>query len=151
LIVMNNYEGDVIQAIDLSAAQGEVDAAHGLLWSRARDASYVPAPVIHDGRLYFLRDSVGILNCVDAATGTERYLGQRLEGARSVHASPIVAAGRIYVTSREGTTVVVDAGPEFRLLATNTLDDVFDATPAFAGTQIFLRGRSHLYCLSESG
>ncbi|HEX6886093.1 MAG TPA: PQQ-binding-like beta-propeller repeat protein [Planctomycetota bacterium] len=147
--VMNNYQGDVIQAIDLASAQGTVDEEHGLLWSRKRDASYVPTPLVHDGRLYFLRDSVGLLNCVDAVTGEPRYLGARLEDARDVHASPIAAAGRIYVTARGGTTVVVRAGDAFEVLARNTLDDVFDATAAFVGDAIYLRGRSHLYCLAE--
>lgn len=148
--VMNNYQGDVIQAIDLASARGAVDAAHGLKWSRKRDASYVPTPLVHDGRLYFLRDSVGVLNCLDAATGAERYVGARLEGARTVHSSPIAAADRIYVTSREGTTVVVRAGDAFEVLARNQLDDEFDSTPAFVGAEIFLRGRSHLYCLAAS-
>jgi outer membrane protein assembly factor BamB len=149
--VMNNYQGDVIQAIDLASARGTVDEEHALLWSRGRDAAYVPTPLVLDRHLYFLRDSVGILNCLDAVTGEERYLGQRLEGARTVHASPIAAAGRIYVTGREGTTVVVAAGERFEVLATNTLDDQFDATPAFVGTEIYQRGRCHLYCLAERG
>lgn len=150
LFVMSNYQGDVIQAIDLARAKGAVDAEHGLLWTRKRDASYVPTPLVHEGRLYFLRDSTGVLNCLRAASGAEVYLGARLTGARTIHSSPIVAAGRIYLTSREGTTVVVRAGETFEILATNTLDDEFDATPAFVGAELYLRGRSHLYCLAEA-
>jgi outer membrane protein assembly factor BamB len=150
LFVMNNYEGEVIQAVELAAAKGKVDEEHGLVWSGKRGASYVPTPLAHDGRLYYLRDSVGVLNCVDATTGEEVYFGQRLGGAKTVHASPILAAGRIYVTAREGTTVVVKAGDEFEILATNTLDDVFDATPAFVGDAIYQRGRNYLYCLAET-
>ncbi len=149
LFVMNSYEGNVIQAIRLAEAKGQVDAQHGLLWTHDRHASYVPTPVVHEGRLYFLRDSNGLLNCLDAASGKEHYLGARLTGAGTVHASPIAAAGRVYVTSREGTTVVVRAGDEFAELATNTLNDVFDATPAFVGAEIFLRGHSHLYCIAD--
>lgn len=149
-VVMNSYEGNVIQAIALEQAHGTVDEEHGLAWSVARNASYVPTPVAYDGRLYFLRDSSGLLNCLDVRTGTERYIGARLEGARTVHSSPIAVAGRVYVTSREGTTAVVRAGDRFELLATNRLDDVFDATPAFVGADLYLRGRSHLYCLAET-
>lgn len=148
VVVMNNYQGEVIQAIDLASAQGAVDEEHGLLWSGRRGASYVPLPVAHEGRLYYLRDSIGVLNCVELATGEEHYLGERL-GLKDVHASPIVAAGRLYITSREGTTAVVKAGDTFELLKTNTLDDVFDATPAFVDGEIYQRGRSHLYCLAE--
>jgi outer membrane protein assembly factor BamB len=150
LFVMSNYQGDVIQAIDLEAAKGEITEENGLLWTRARDASYVPNPLALDGRLYFLRDSVGILNCVAAATGEEHFLGARLSGAKTIHASPIAAAGRIYFTAREGSTHVVRASDEFELLATNQLDDVFDATPAFVGDAIYQRGRNFLYCLAET-
>jgi outer membrane protein assembly factor BamB len=149
VFVMNSYEGNVVQAIDLASAHGKVDDEHGIVWTRGRDASYVPTPVAHDGRLYFLRDSRGQLTCLDAVTGEEHYASQRLEGLRTVHSSPIIAAGRLYVTSREGTTVVLREGDELEVLATNTLDDVFDATPAFVGDAIYLRGRSHLYCLAE--
>jgi outer membrane protein assembly factor BamB len=150
LFVMSNYQGDVIQAIDLESARGEVGEENGLVWTRKRDASYVPNPLALDGRLYFLRDSVGILNCVAAATGEEHFMGARLAGAKTVHASPIAAAGRIYVTAREGSTHVVKAADKFELLATNQLDDVFDATPAFVGDAIYQRGRTFLYCLAEA-
>jgi len=148
LLVMNNYQGEVIQAIELATARGPVDEEHGLVWSARRGASYVPTPVADDGRLYFLRDSIGVLNCVSLATGEEHYLGERL-GLKDVHASPILAGGRLYVTSREGQTVVVRAGDEFEILATSMLEDVFDATPAFVGSEIYQRGRSFLYCLAE--
>ncbi len=148
LVVMNNYQGEVIQAIDLASALGTVDGEHGVLWTGERGASYVPNPVADDERLYYLRDSIGVLNCVRLATGEALYQGERL-GLKDVHASPILAAGRLYVTSREGATAVVKAGDAFELLATNVLDDVFDATPAFVGAEIYQRGRSHLYCLAE--
>ena len=87
---------------------------------------------------------------LDAATGKEHYLGARLGRASTIHASPIVAADRLYIASREGVVTVVRAGDEFEVLATNALDDVFDATPAIVDREIFLRGRSHLYCIAES-
>jgi outer membrane protein assembly factor BamB len=148
LYVMNSYKGRVIQAIPLAGAKGELDPGKDVLWTLKKDAAYVPPPLVVDGRLYYLRDSTGVLNCLDAATGETVYRGQRLEGVKRVHASPIAAAGRLYFTSRGGRTLVVRAGAKFELLATNTLDDVFDATPAFVGKQIFLRGRSRLYCIA---
>src|SRR5262245_53361670 len=60
------YEKIVIQAIELAKARGEV--GNSLAWSRTQEASYIPSPVAHEGRLYFLRDTDGILNCLDAAT-----------------------------------------------------------------------------------
>ena len=78
-----------------------------------------------------------------------RCLLIQVEGFKRIHASPIATPGRIYFTGREGTTIVIGTGVEFETLATNILDDVFDATPAFVGNVIYLRGRSHLYCIAE--
>ena len=145
--VGNSYRGKVIQAIALEKPAAPTKNADRILWSHTKSAPYVPAPLVHDGLFYFLRDSTGVLNCLDAKTGEEIYGGQRL-GLRTVHASPIWASGRIYITSRRGVTTVVKAGREFEILATNQLDDVLEATPAMIGPEIYMRGRKFLYCLA---
>ena len=140
--VMNSYKGNVVQALD--AGSGE------LVWSLSGSASYVPNPIVADGLLYFLRNSSGVLTCLDAASGETRYSGERLGALRSVHASPVAAAGRLYLASREGAVAVVKAGPEFELLAVNELDDCFDASPVVVGDELFLRGRRYLYALRQA-
>lgn len=148
LYVMNSYKGNVIQALRLG--EGPEPPAKGalLVWTKVREGSYVPTPLAHDGRLYYLRGSSGVLNCLAAGTGEPLYEGRRLGDLRTVHASPILAAGRLYFPSRAGQTAVVKAGDEYELLATNTLDDVFDASAVAVGSELFLRGRSHLYCIA---
>ena len=74
---------------------------------------------------------------------------ERLEGISGVYASPVAADGRVYVAGRDGTVVVLKEGPKVEVLATNRLDDGFDASPALVGDRLFLRGRSSLYCLQE--
>ena len=69
----------------------------------------------------------------------------------NVYASPVAADGRVYVVGREGTTVVLDAGPPLKVLATNRLDDGFDASPALVDGEIYLRGRKFLYRISAGG
>jgi outer membrane protein assembly factor BamB len=91
----------------------------------------------------------GVLSCLDARTGKVYYEGERLRGLRRVMASPVAANGRIYVTSADGVTKVIAHGPTFEELATNHLDDIFEASPAIAGNEIYLRGREHLYCIAE--
>jgi hypothetical protein len=59
------------------------------------------------------------------------------------------ADGRIYIASREGTTAVIQRGPEFKTLATNTLDDGFDASPVAVDSELYLRGQRFLYRISE--
>ena len=62
---------------------------------------------------------------------------------------PLGAAGRVYVTSREGVTLVLKHGPTLEVPATNRLDDPFSASPIAVGGHLFLRGERHLYCISQ--
>ena len=93
----------------------------------------------------------GILTTVDAATGSVHYGPERLPGIDGIYASPVAAAGRVYLVGRNGETVVLRHGPDFEVLAQNSLDDDFSASPAVAGSELFLRGHRHLYCLAETG
>jgi hypothetical protein len=43
---------------------------------------------------------------------------------------------------------VLAAGPKLEVLATNKLDDGFDASPVAVGNELYLRGRKHLYRIS---
>ena len=72
-----------------------------------------------------------------------------MSGIRNIYASPVIAGGRLYVTSRDGATLVAKAGPEFEILSMNRLDDGFDASPAVAGGEIYLRGRRYFYCIAS--
>jgi outer membrane protein assembly factor BamB len=115
-------------------------------WRRAKGSPDVPSPLVHDGCVYLLRDS-GLLQCLDARTGAEHYL-HRLHADRYC-ASPILAAGRIYLTARDGTASVVKAGPQFQLLAVNRLDDHFTASTAVVQDRFYLRGFRWLYAIGE--
>ena len=95
-----------------------------------------------------LKSNTGILTALDAATGRVLFGPERLPGIDGAYASLVAARDRIYVTGRGGTTVVLAAGPKLEVLADNRLDDGFDSSPALAGDDLLLRGRSHLYCLS---
>ena len=68
----------------------------------------------------------------------------------NVYASPVAAAaGRVYITGRNGTTLVLKRSSEVKVLATNKLDDPINASPALAGGQLFLRGSKFLYCIQQ--
>ena len=148
VFVTSGYRGNRLAAIDLSAAAGDIRGSDAVVWSVDRDTPYVPSPLLFDGQLYVLKSNSGVLTAYDAATGAKRYGPERVPGIRNVYASPVAAAGRLYVTSRDGVTSVVRAGPSFEVLATNVLDDEFDASPAIAGGEIYLRGRQFLYCIA---
>ena len=112
------------------------------VWSLDHDTPYVPSPLLYDGIIYFLKTNSGILSAYDAKTGKPHYQLQRLDGVPNVFASPVGAKGRVYFPGRKGTTLVIKHGPTFEVLAKNTLDDGFDASPALVDNEIYLRGIS---------
>ncbi|MCH7924869.1 MAG: PQQ-like beta-propeller repeat protein [Planctomycetes bacterium] len=153
--VGNSYEFRAMLAIRLSAAKGDITNTDAIVWTRDRHTPYVPSPLLYSDRapggdrLYFLKHYQGILTCLEAKTGKTLFGPQRLPGIGNVYASLVGAAGRVYIVSLNGTTVVLEHGREFKLLATNRLDDSFSASPAIVGNELFLRGDRSLYCIGE--
>jgi outer membrane protein assembly factor BamB len=129
-------------------AEGALERDSARLWTHDGDAPHVPSPLAHDGILYALKGNSGVLTAMDLSTGETLY-SQRLEGVQNIYASPVLADGRLYLAGRDGAVEVVAAGPEPETLAVNRLDDAFDASPAVAGDELFLRGRRHVYCVAE--
>ena len=79
------------------SARGDITNTPAVAWTLDRDTPYVPSPLLYDGILYFLKSNNGILSAFDAKTGKPHYQLQRLEGAPNVFASPVGAAGRVYI------------------------------------------------------
>ena len=73
----------------------------------------------------------------------------RLRGISILYSSRVGAAGRMYVTGRDGTTLVLKRSDQLEVLATNKLGETMNASPALAGNQLFLRGRKHVYCIAQ--
>ena len=87
-------------------------------------------------------------NYVDILDGTSG--NQVLLNQGTIYASLVSANGRLYVSDREGTTLVLEpTWKDFSVLAVNRLEDGFNASMVILGDEIFLRGRS-LYCIGES-
>jgi outer membrane protein assembly factor BamB len=144
--IMSGYRGAVSFAVPLDATG---DIANKVAWRYNHATPYVPSPLLAGERLYFTQSNEPILTSLDTRTGKPIIDRQRLEGLTSLYASPVGAAGRIYITGRDGTTLVLKQGDKFELLATNRLDDPIDASPVVVGKQLFLRGEKHLYCIEE--
>lgn len=113
------------------------------------------SPLLCDDTLYHLRHNQNVLVRLDPATGKLRGELLRLEGIRDfIFASPVGAAGRIYITGRDGTTVVLrhPSGNEVfenAVLAVNRLEDSFSASPALVERELYLRGERSLYCVAD--
>jgi outer membrane protein assembly factor BamB len=145
----SGFRGNSLKAIRLAGAKGDITGTPNVVWTLDRDTPYVPSPLLYDGVLYILKTNNGLLSAFDATSGKPHYQVQRLENAPNVFASPVGAAGRVYIPGRDGTTVVIKHGPSFEIIAENTLDDGFDASPAVVEREIYLRGYRYLYRISE--
>ena len=84
-----------------------------------------------------------------SVSGELEYGPERLHGVKEAWASPVLAGGRLYVAGRDGTVEVLELAPEVRTLAVNVLTDAFDASPAVAGNELYLRGKRSLFCVAE--
>jgi outer membrane protein assembly factor BamB len=146
--LMSGFRSNALQAVRLAGAKGDLKESKNLEWSYMNNTSYVPSALLYQNHLYFLRFNTGVLTCLEASTGKVHYEGQKT-GLRNVYSSPVGADSRVYVTSREGTTMVLKLGSTYEELATNQLDDVFDATAALVGDELYLRGQKSLYCIAE--
>ena len=145
---MSGYQGYSLLAIPIT---GKGDVSDSAIWKTERGTPYVPSPVLYDGLLYFTQSNQNILTCLDVEDGSQVIGRERLPKLGGIYSSPVGAAGRIYVADRKGDVLVMGRGREMEILATNPLDDSFHASPALAGTQLFLRGMRFLYCLEEGG
>lgn len=146
----SSYDTKSLLAIRLDGATGDITGTDRVAWTRSRGTPYVPSPLLVDGFLYFLSHYQGIVTRVDASTGEDRPGPFRLPGIKNVYASPVAAAGRIYLTDLDGTTVVFSSGEAPRPLGLNRISESVSASAAIAGRDLFLRGEKHLYCLAES-
>jgi hypothetical protein len=100
-----------------------------------------------DNRLYFTTRNEPVLTCLNTKTGKPVIDRERLPGLDSLYGSAAGAGDLIYITGRNGTTLVIKRADKLVILATNKLDEPIDASPAIVGKQIFLRGHKHLYCI----
>lgn len=148
VLAMTGFRNGNLMAVRLGG-EGDLTGTDAVVWQSRHGTSYTPQPLVHDGILYTLMDR-GMLSAFDAATGEPHYLEQRLPRGSQFKASPVGADGKIYLAGESGDVYVVRMGPEFELLATNTLtDQFFVASPVIAGGDLFLRSRDRLYCIGE--
>lgn len=146
VVCMTGWRRSAIYAIPLNAT-GDITDSDAIAWHNTEAAPYVPSPVLYKGQLYFVKNRDGILSSREAKTGDELIGQTRLPGIRSLYASPVAAADRIYFTGRDGTSLVLKHGEKLDVLATNKLDEGIDASPALVGNELLLRGEKHLYCI----
>ena len=133
-------------AIKPGSAGDLVKVTDAVAWTKPKGV-YLPTPVAYQDQLYIIQNNA-ILNTYKTANGDAVYQ-QRIGNGGSYSASPIAAAGRIYLTSEDGDIHVVKAGPNFELLASNPMGEVLMATPALVDGVLYVRGMQHLFAIGE--
>lgn len=128
---------------------GDIQGSDKVVWTVNRDTPDIGSPLLSGGRLYFHKGKTGLLSCLDAATGTPHYTASRIPGLSSIYASPVSAGGYVFLTGRSGTTTVIKDANVLEVVATNSVGETVDATPAPVGNQLFIRGEKHLFCIAE--
>ncbi|MDX1981663.1 MAG: PQQ-binding-like beta-propeller repeat protein [Bryobacteraceae bacterium] len=125
--------------------RGDVTSSHKL-WSYNFGPD-VPTPVT-DGKLMWTVDDRGIFRCFDLKTGKDVWGPERIRKG-TYSASPVLADGKIYVTSEDGVTTVIRAADKFEVLAENEIDDYTLSSIAVSDGQLFLRTAKNLYCIGQ--
>ena len=125
------------------------DVNNYFVWSYDRGGTYMQTPIVYGEYLYNCRDN-GVLSCYKADTGKRTYEKRLGRGGTGFTASPVAANGKIYFTSGYGDIYVIQAGPRFKVLATNTMGDICMATPAISEGTLFFRTRNHLIAVSDN-
>lgn len=133
---------------DITLKEG-ANSSEAIAWQLPQAGPTTATPLLHNDLLYILEERGGMIACLDAKTGKQQYK-ERITGAGGFTSSPWFADGKIYCLDDAGTTHVVQAGSEFKLLGANKLGGMCWATPATAGGSIFLRTVENVYCIRNA-
>ncbi len=144
----SGFRGNALLAIELGRT-GDLSGSDAVSWQVNEATPYVPCPLLYGDKIYVCSGNQGTISCYQAETGKANFIKQRLDAVGGIYASPVGAAGRIYFVGRDGTSQVIKHSGQFQVLATNVLDDKIDASPAIVGNEIFLKGKTHFYCIAR--
>jgi PQQ-like domain len=122
-------------------------SSESVAWSTPRGGPYIPTPVIYGDHLYVLAIT-GVLTSYDVRTG-QRIYQQRVGMGGSFSASPVAAEGKLYISSEDGDVYVVKAGPQYELLASNSIGEVLMASPAISDGTLFFRGLRNVFAIKQ--
>jgi outer membrane protein assembly factor BamB len=148
VFIGSGFQGSFLGAFRMDG-QEDIENTEHVVWVLDRDTPDIASPLLSSGRLYFHKGKTGLLSCVDAETGKPHYTAVRIPGVTSTYASPIAAGGYVYLTGRSGTTVVIKDADQLNIIASNSVGETVDATPAPVDNELFIRGEDHLFCIAE--
>ncbi len=153
LLYLDGGAGGILAAVRPGAA-GDISlpkdakSSKDVVWSEPRAGTYLPTPVAYNGGIYVLTER-GILSRFDAKTGKLSYKTRLDVDAGFFTSSPWAYNGKVFCLSEEGKTFVVEAGETFKLLRSNPLEEMAQATPAIVGNRLLLRTETKLYSIGK--
>jgi outer membrane protein assembly factor BamB len=133
-------------AIKLGAT-GDITDTPNVVWQYDKGTAYVPSSILYGDYIYLMSDR-GIITCLDAKTGKVVYEGGRIPVPATFTASPLAVDGKLLLTSEDGDTYFIKAGPKHEVLATNSVNEPVYASPAISDGMVFIRGEKNLYGIS---
>lgn len=140
----SGFEAPTIRVIR-AGGTGDVTRSH-MAWEQTKGVPSLASMLYVKPYIYSVTDK-GIATCFRAATGDVVWQ-ERIGGKHS--SSPIYADGRIYfLTEAEGESVVIEPGPQLKILARNRLDEMCKASMAVSQRNVFIRSEQHLFCIGE--
>jgi len=143
LIVVPSCKNGPTVGLNPVGAKGDITEDNKAEVWRIKTTPDVVSPIRVGDVIYFC--SPGVFTAHELKTGKQIYRG---EIAKGYHwSNMVVADGNIYATSQDGLTDVLQAGREFKKLATNTLPDKMFGSPAIANGRIYFRGYGFLWSI----
>jgi len=139
------FPAKIAMAIRLGQ-NGDLTGTPNVPWKYEKGTAYVPSPILYGDYLYLTTDR-GILTALDAKTGEVKYEGGRIPIPATFTASPVAFEGKILMTSEDGDTFIIKAGPKHAIIGKNSVGEDVYASPAIADGRIFIRGEKNLYCI----
>jgi outer membrane protein assembly factor BamB len=147
VFVSAGYPSKRTLAIRLGGS-GDLTGTSSIVWQYEKGTAYVVSPILYQGYFYVMNDQ-GVMTCFDARTGEMKYEGGRVPVPASFTASPVAFEDKLLLTSEDGDTFVIKAGPKHEVLGTNSLGEPVLASPAIAAGRIFIRSDKNLYCIGS--
>ena len=108
----------------------------------------MPTPIVYGDLLYTCRIN-GLLACYEFKTGKVKYRKRLGRGGASFTSSPVAGDGKVFFTAENGSVYVLQAGPTFKLLATNQMQEICMSSPAISDGMLLMRTKDHVVAIGS--
>ena len=143
LFTSSGFEKTTLRAVKLGG-KGDVTQTH-IAWEERKGTPTQPSLLYVSPHLYAIADG-GVAHCYKGTNG-EIVWEERIGGNHC--ASPVYADGKIYFLSEAGETTIIEAGPQFKEVARNSINEKCQASIAISGKKLFIRSENNLFCIGN--